>query len=95
MPLLLVLLLIGNEEAVGSIKALTGILSAAMIFTMSKRVKHKHHVGLVGVWLAASLLGAVAFAAFVSIPTAMAFFIGITHGAGGRLSSSQISRALL
>lgn len=74
-PLLLVLLLIGNEEAVGSIKALTGILSAAMIFTMSKRVKHKHHVGLVGVWLAASLLGAVAFAAFVSIPTAMAYFI--------------------
>jgi YQGE family putative transporter len=79
-PLLVVLLFLGQEEAVGSVKALTGVLSAIMIYAIGKRVRHKHHLMLVGIWVAVNLLAGALFASVFTAASAIAYFIiaGIT-----------------
>ena len=75
LPLLIILLYVGQEEAVGTIKAATAALSALVILFIGKRVKHKHHLVIVGVWGAFTLAGAGAFALYPGAGGAIALFL--------------------
>ena len=75
LPLLIILLFLGQEEAVGSIKALTSVLSAWVIYVIGKRVKHKHHTVLVGLWMVFTFIGSVLFTFWYSATAALLFFI--------------------
>ncbi len=75
LPLVIILLFLGEEEAVGSVKALTAILSAVVIYAIGKRVRHNHHTLLFSFWILFNLVGGIVFAIFYSPAAAIALFI--------------------
>lgn len=75
LPLIIILLFLGQEEAVGTVKAFTSVLSAGVIFSLGKHVKHNHHTLLFSFWMAFNLVGSILFAVFYSPGSALIFFV--------------------
>ncbi|NQV90087.1 hypothetical protein HQ487_01620 [Candidatus Uhrbacteria bacterium] len=75
LPLIIILLFLGQEEAVGTVKALTSALSAGVIYSLGKRIKHTHHTLLFGLWMSFNFMGSLWFALFYSPEAALTFFI--------------------
>lgn len=75
LPLVIILLFLGQEEAVGTVKALASALSAGVIYVLSRRVKHNHHTALFGTWLLCNFVGAAIFFWWYSPLSALIFFI--------------------
>ncbi|MEK7620356.1 MAG: MFS transporter [Patescibacteria group bacterium] len=75
LPLVIILLFLGQEEAVGSVKAMTAILSAVAIYAIGKRVRHNHHALLFSLWILLNLTGGIIFAIFYSPGAALTLFI--------------------
>ena len=75
LPLVIILLFLGQEDAVGSVKAMTAILSAVVIYTIGKRVRHNHHALLFSFWILFNLVGGIVFAVLYSPGAALTLFI--------------------
>ena len=75
LPLVIILLFLGQEEAVGTVKALTSALSAVAIYAIGKRVKHNHHTHLFGIWVLFNFVGAILFSIWYSPGAALTFFL--------------------
>ena len=74
LPLVIILLFLGQEEAVGSVKAMTAVLSAVVIYVIGKHVRHHHHAGLFSLWILFSAIGGIIFAVFYSPGAALILF---------------------
>ncbi len=74
LPLIIILLFLGNEDAVGLIQAATAILSASVIVAIGKRVRDNDHAMLFAIWILCNLLGAMFFAMFYSPSSALISF---------------------
>ena len=86
LPLVIILLFLGQESAVGTVKGLAALLSGSVIFFIRNYVKHHHHARLFGIWIAFNLTGAVLFAVLQSPFGALCFFV-----LGGVVSSFRWS----
>jgi len=75
LPLIVILLFLGQEEAVGTVKSVTSLLSAIMIFLIGKRVRHSHHATLFKIWMLANTVGAIVFAIWYSPFAALIYFL--------------------
>ncbi len=75
LPLVIILLFLGQEEAVGTVKALASALSAVVIFLLSRRVRHNHHTALFSIWLLFNFVGAAIFFWWYSPLSALVFFV--------------------
>ncbi len=75
LPLVIILLFLGQEEAVGTVKSMTAVLSAVAIYTIGKRVRHNHHALLFSLWVLFSLVGGTIFAILYSPGAALVLFI--------------------
>ncbi len=75
LPLVVILLFLGQESAVGTVKGLAALLSGSVIYAIRNYVKHHHHASLFGIWILFNLVGAVLFAVFQSPVGALIFFV--------------------
>jgi len=60
--LVAVLVFLQNESSIGTLQAVTSILAALGMYLLGKRVKHRDHVTILGLWSAITLVGKVMFA---------------------------------
>lgn len=63
-PLMLILLFLGEENAIGTVEAVTSILGAVMLYVLGKRIKRSDHLWIVAAWVAITSLGYGLFAVF-------------------------------
>ena len=60
-PVLMVLTLVGKENALGSIQSLSAIFTMVVVFILAKSLKVKHRIQLLGISILLSIVGALAF----------------------------------
>ena len=72
-PLLILLLFLGKEDSVGFVQSGAAVLSMVGMYLAGKRVKHKDHARIVGVWTAVTSVGKTIFALGFSAAAALAF----------------------
>lgn len=75
LPLVIILIYLGQENAVGTVKGLAALLSGSVIYFIRNYVRHHHHTTLFGIWIAFNLTGAVIFSITQSAFGAMIFFV--------------------
>jgi YQGE family putative transporter len=73
-PPLLVLILIGKEEALGAVQSMSAILAAIMIYTGVKSLHIKHRLSLISIGLGLTIFGALAFGFLYSTIGVLLFF---------------------
>lgn len=61
LPTLMVLSLVGKEDALGTVQAAASILTAFVVYKLAKSLKVKHRLTLLQISFAVGLIGAVAF----------------------------------
>lgn len=75
LPLVIILTLLGQEGAVGTLKSAGAVFSAIVIVFLRKYVRHHHHANLFGVWLVVTLLGSTLFAVLYTPMSALIYFL--------------------
>ncbi|MGI8419625.1 MAG: hypothetical protein ACR2LN_03185 [Candidatus Levyibacteriota bacterium] len=66
LPTLMVLILLGKEDTLGTIQSLSSILTAIVVYFLAKRLKVQHRVRLLEISFVLGLIGAVSFSIFYS-----------------------------
>lgn len=75
LPTLMVLSLLGKEDALGTVQALSSILTAFVVYKLAKTLKVKHRLLLLQISFLLGLIGAIAFSYFFSGIGVIIFYI--------------------
>lgn len=73
-PTLIVLILVGNEETLGTIQSFSAILASLLIYLIAKRLDVKHRLILFSINVALLVLGASIFGIYYSALAVFVFF---------------------
>ena len=74
-PILIVLVFVGNESALGTIQSLSAIIAAIVVYYLAKKLHVRHRMHLVITSVIISVLGALSFSLFFSVIGVYLFFI--------------------
>ncbi|MFA5945376.1 MAG: hypothetical protein WC802_00500 [Patescibacteria group bacterium] len=72
-PLVILLLFLGKEDSVGTVQSVAAILSMLGMYIAGKKVKHKDHARIVGMWTLVTGAGKTVFAVLFSTIGALIF----------------------
>ena len=73
-PIVILLLFVGLEDSIGAVKSYTAVLAALSLYVVGRRLKHKHHASVLGIWTVLTAIGRGLFALFHSLGGALAMF---------------------
>jgi YQGE family putative transporter len=77
LPVLMIFVLVGEENSLGTIQSISAILSALVVYEIAKKLKIQQRVLLVLISTSISILGAISFSFFYSAIVVFIFFVAI------------------
>lgn len=73
-PTLMILILVGNEEAVGTVQSLSSIMASLIIYILAKYLDTKHRMSLIAASVILLIIGGIIFGIFYSALAVSIFF---------------------
>lgn len=73
-PIVILLLFVGLEDSVGAVKTYTAVLAALSLYVVGRRVQHRHHASVLGIWTMLTAIGRGLFALLHSLFGALLMF---------------------